>query len=84
MQPLAITLKIPVGDTGTISLAIDVEDLGQLTRAQRQALADTAEDFFTFTGQTLAPAAPVPQPPSVHNPDAAVLGGVTGSRANKT
>jgi hypothetical protein len=81
MPALNITLTIPVGATGHISLAIDIPDLLDLTPEQRQVLADTGRDFFEFAAAELAPSVP---PAEVHDPNPAVLAGVTGSRANKS
>jgi hypothetical protein len=81
MPALNIALTIPVGGTGHISLDIDVPDLAELSAEQRQVLADTGREFFDFAAATLTP--PVP-PAEVHDPDAGILAGVTGSRANQT
>ena len=89
MPALEIRVTVPFGDAGTVALAIEITDLTQLTAEQRQALADTGQDFLDLATATLAPPSitgpdlvlPAAQ---VHDPNTAVLGGVTGSRANKT
>ena len=81
MAALKLDMTIPIADTGTIHFAADIPDIGELDDAQRQALADTCRDYCEYLAHTIAPA--LPQPPAVvHDPSAAVLNGITGSRRN--
>jgi hypothetical protein len=79
MAALKLDMAIPLGEAGRVCLAIDVADLDALTADQRQGLADTSREFAEFAAGTLAPP-PGPPEAKVHDPSAAVLDGVRGSR----
>jgi hypothetical protein len=85
MAELHLDLTVPVGDAGHVHLDIRIADLGELTPGQRQVLADTAREFCEFGAATIAPPMVTmadigPARPGIHDPDAAVLDGVRGSR----
>jgi hypothetical protein len=83
MPAFELRLRIPFGDAGHVCLDIDIDDLSQLTPEQRKALADTSRDFFEFAMATLSGTPGLLLPAAqVHDPNPAVLAGVTGSRAN--
>ena len=100
MPALTIHVTVPFGDAGTVGLAIDIADLGQVTLEQRAALAATSRDFVEFAAAALeetpnldlsgvdyearGSAGPGPGAAEIHDPDAGVLAGVTGDRRNKT
>jgi hypothetical protein len=81
MAALKIDMTIPLGDAGHITFTADITDPAALTTQQRQVLADTTREFAEFGAATIAPAAMI-DPPRVHDPSAAVLNGVTGTRRN--
>jgi len=74
-------MTIPLGGAGHVRLDVDVTDIDALTPAQRTAIADTGSEFCAFAAATLAPpGGPALVPATIHDPNGAVLGGVTGSR----
>jgi hypothetical protein len=80
MAALKIDMTIPLGSAGHVTFTADIGDLDALTAQQRQVLADTAREFAEFGAATIAPPGAMIDPPRIHDPNGAVLAGVTGSR----
>lgn len=84
MRALKLDMTIPLGDAGHVHFAADIPDIGALTAGQRQVLAATGREFYDFAASTLDPATPgMTDPPVIHDRDASVLAGVTGSRIRR-
>ena len=85
MAALKIDMTIPLGAAGHVQLIIDIGSVAQLAEHDRAFLADTLGEFCAFAARTLTPAPAIAElkselAPTVHDPSAAVLRGVTGSR----
>lgn len=56
MAALNLSMKVPLGDAGTLTFAIDVEDLAALSPETRASLATTGGEFYDFAAKALDPA----------------------------
>lgn len=82
MAALKIDMTIPLGDAGHITLTIDIGSVAALAEDDRAFLADTLGEFCAFAARTLTPASGERPAAAIHDPSAAVLAGVTGTRRN--
>ena len=85
MAALKLDLSVPFGG-GHAQLIIDVRDLAAVADDDRAFLASTVDEFCAFAARNLAPLGRTDEPAGLtaavpFDPDAAVLAGVTGSRA---
>ena len=90
MASLSIDVRIPLaGDGGYVHLKVDIGDVGALSARDREFLDGTCGEFLAAAAGMFAPGAVTVLPPAgagltaavPFDPDAAVLAGVTGSRA---
>ena len=87
MASLSIDVRIPLGDGGYVQLKVDIPDIGALSARDREFLDGTCGEFLAAAAGMFAPGAVTVLPPAgltaavPFDPDAAVLAGVTGSRA---
>ncbi len=87
MAALKLDLLIPLGAAGHVHLVIDAADIGALSARDREFLDGTCGEFIAAAAGMFAPGAVTVLPPAgltaavPFDPDAAVLAGVTGSRA---
>jgi hypothetical protein len=79
MTAFTVDMTIPIGDAGHVHLHINITNPDALTPDQRRVLADTGGEFYEFAAATLNPPTPAAAA-AVHDPNGAVLAGVTGSR----
>ena len=89
MASLSIDVRIPLGSDGYVQLKVDIGDVGALSARDREFLDGTCGEFLAAAAGMFAPGAVTVLPPAgagltaavPFDPDAAVLAGVTGSRA---